>query len=85
MNNEVITMVKCFYCNKEWIPEDAPINRICSECVPKYHADLAHFSLIEALDNLEAIRDISVIKPILIDNAIGILTSLREDIRQLNE
>lgn len=85
MNNEVITMVQCFYCNEKWIPKDTLITPICDECVPKYHADLVHFSLVEAINNLEAIKDISVIKPDLIDHAINTLTSLRKDIRQLNE
>lgn len=46
-----ILLIKCPYCNQEWIHEDSDL--VCEKCKPKVDIDLAVAKMHESIEVLE--------------------------------
>jgi len=80
MNERVITMVKCPYCNIEWITDTT---LTCDNCAPAIMTDMALSSLWEAIEILDITKNISSERFNLLNQAVDKLTSLRENFQKV--
>jgi hypothetical protein len=80
MNEGVITMVKCPYCNIEWISDTT---LTCDDCAPDVLTDMALSSLMQAIENLTVTKNITTERFDLLDQAVNRLISLRENLQKV--
>jgi hypothetical protein len=78
---EVISMVQCPYCDKEWVREDLEL--VCKECEPRMYMDLCIADMAQAVDTIKEskIKDVKDRYDLLlsIHQSLGkILKSIKE-------
>ncbi len=79
MNKGIVTMVKCPYCDIEWITDTT---LTCDECAPAVLTDMALNSLMQAIENLAVTKNITTERFDLLDQAVNRLISLRENLQK---
>ena len=79
MKKEIITMVHCPYCEKEWIQDQ---ELICKECEPRFKADMTLSDLLSCIETLSKIEHIPMSRYKILVEALDSLETIKEKFKR---
>lgn len=79
MNQKVLDMVVCPYCDEEWIIDD---KLVCNQCEPKFKTDMLLSDLLACIEALSKVKIMTPSRAPLLNEAIGNLQAIKARLQE---